>query len=248
MENNEQICITTDNIKPEYPESEILSPSEESRGLDEPNAPSPLPVQAEIPVDLTQETLPVQSEPEPATPEIQPQLEPEPVVAEPLFVQSDSEPVLSPTPEVQSEPESVPVQSEPEPTLPVQSEPEPTLLVQSEPEPVIRDTPQLEAEPVVLQTESEPVVSSTITEQAEPEQIPVLASEPVIAETLAAQSESEPVIASVPEIEAVKPVETIVPSIKNEVVSSTAEVPSKQSKTADKDKKKPIGKLCNVFR
>lgn len=220
VENNEQICIMTDNIKPEYPESEILSPSEESRDLDEPNAPSPLPVQTEIPVDVIQETLPVQSEPEPTvepTLEIQSQLEPEPVVAEPLSVEPVSEPVLSPTPEVQSELESVPVQSELEPTLPVQSEPV---------------SAQLEAEPVILQSESEPVVSSTITEQAEPEPITV--------------SASEPVVATVPEIEVAKLVETIVPPIKSEVVSSTAEVPFKQSKPTEKDKKKPIGKssLC----
>jgi len=236
VENNEQICIMTDNIKPEYPESEILSPSEESRDLDEPNAPSPLPVQTEIPVDVIQETLPVQSEPEPTveptleiqsqlepeptvepTLEIQSQLEPEPVVVEPLSVEPVSEPVLSPTPEVQSELESVPVQSEIEPTLPVQSEPV---------------SAQLEAEPVILQSESEPVVSSTIIEQAEPEPITV--------------SASEPVVATVPEIEVAKLVETIVPPIKSEVVSSTAEVSSKQSKPTEKDKKKPIGKssLC----
>ncbi|XP_066247758.1 uncharacterized protein [Euwallacea similis] len=54
-EPNEQICIKTDSIIPEFAEPAVLTPSEESKAVDDVNAPSPLPSHTEISFNTLQE-------------------------------------------------------------------------------------------------------------------------------------------------------------------------------------------------
>ncbi|XP_066146248.1 uncharacterized protein [Euwallacea fornicatus] len=54
-EPNEHICIKTDSIIPEFAEPAVLTPSEESKAVDDVNAPSPLPSHTEISLDTLQE-------------------------------------------------------------------------------------------------------------------------------------------------------------------------------------------------
>lgn len=108
---NEQICIKTDSIKPEFAEPAVITPSDESKTIDEIVVSSPVPSQTEALIEKQQEEA-IPAEPEPfvsqaeiLTAQIE---EPKPVEV-PTETPKDI-PVLTPLPIVPATPQEVKVE------------------------------------------------------------------------------------------------------------------------------------------
>lgn len=105
---NEQICIKTDSIKPEFAEPAVITPSDESKTIDEIVASSPVPSQTEALIEKQQEQG-IPAEPEPFVPQAETLTA---QIEEPKPVEVPTEtpkeiPVLTPLPIVSVTPQEV---------------------------------------------------------------------------------------------------------------------------------------------